>query len=65
MSVGGYYALELRCDQAGGCDRNEDFIYSTRMLCREMARMEGWLLSQKGNRCFCPEHAEERRKRWT
>lgn len=63
--IGGYYALELRCDQKGGCDRFEDFVYSTRMLAREMARKEGWLLSQKGNLCFCPEHAAIRRAEWT
>lgn len=62
--IQGEYVLELSCDQKEGCTRNGYFAYATRFLARQMAREEGWLLSLKGQNCYCPDHAAIRRAKW-
>lgn len=62
--ITGEYVLELSCDQKEGCATTGYFTYSSRMLARDMAREAGWLLN-RWNKCWCPEHAIQRRAKWT
>lgn len=68
--VNGFYTLELGCDaftvrslaQVVTCDVKEEVIAETRMHAREKARVAGWLLTMRGDKCFCEVHAAERRQ---